>query len=83
MTDREPVQVTDELRQFTATLCLSDALQDESRETGADYAELIDTYIESGVYDLLYDYGNGLWGDGPDYLRWFRDEVSKARRVCE
>lgn len=57
-----------ETMETTANLNLSMAIQDYSKRMNISETESRNIFLSSGVIDALYDYENGLWGEGPDKL---------------
>lgn len=57
-----------ETMETTANLNLSMAIQDYAKKANISEAESRNIFLSSGVIDALYDFENGLWGEGPDKL---------------
>ena len=57
-----------ETMEITASLCLSMAIRDYSKTMNLSENEARDFFMSSASIDALYNYQNGLWGEGPDRL---------------
>lgn len=53
---------------MTANLNLSMAIQDYAKEKGISESEARNIFLSSDLIDALFDFENGLWGEGPDAL---------------
>lgn len=57
-----------------ADMILTVAIEDLAEERQISFASARNIIIESGAYDVLYDFDSGLWMEGSDY---FLDFVRK------
>lgn len=57
-----------ETMETTANLNLSMAIHDYAKKMNITEAESRNVFLSSEIIDALYDYENGLWGEGPDRL---------------
>ena len=53
---------------ISADLIFADVVQDLSQKTGKSISALREAFVESPIYDALYNFDTGLWGQGPDYV---------------
>lgn len=67
-----------DLKAPTAELTLCAAIDDYSSKTGISAEEIRNEIIETGAYDVLFDYSTGLWQEGPDYLIDFFLQMKKT-----
>lgn len=51
-----------------ADMVLADAICDYAKRTGRSEDDVRSAIVSSPAYDALYDFGSGLWQEGPDYF---------------
>ena len=70
--------ISAEEKEACAVSVMRAMLEDYSVATGKPLEEGLVEFAESGCYDMLFDYGTGLWAEGPDYLRSWFDSMRPA-----
>lgn len=60
---------------FCADLILTDAIEDMAKEENISIQEARKRLLESPAYDALYDPKTELWQEGPDYFRYFYQQL--------
>lgn len=62
-------------------MILTDAIMDE----GITWQEARNKILKSEAYTALYNFETGLWGNGPDYFRYFlkqMEAIENGERTC-
>ena len=65
--------VKDYTKRFCANLMFTEAIQMLAEREGITNDEARKRMIHSKIYDALFDYETGFWGEGPVYLLFWYD----------
>ena len=63
------VAIDDSQREMCAVLVMRTMLINYCDDTGVSFNDEFFRFVTSPAYKMLLDYSNGLWMEGPDYLR--------------
>ena len=69
--------VSPEIKAACADMILTDAIEDMAKDKGITVAEARDRMFSSKAVEVLYDFDSELWKEGPDYFRYYYEQVER------
>lgn len=59
---------TDSQKESCAVSLMRDTVEALASREGLSYEDALLRFTSSKIYGALFDYGTGIWREGPDYL---------------
>ena len=70
-------EVSEHDKTICAALVMDSMVKDIAETEGRKYAEVLKDFVQSCVYNCLFDFETGVWREGPAYLEsLYRQELS-------
>lgn len=69
--------ISESQKECCAVLTMERAIELLAEQEHISYQEALLRFTNSPVYEALFDYGTGVWAEGPSYLVGLYDMVAK------
>ena len=68
-------------KESSALAIMQRMIEKYSLKTGKSFEKCMNDFSKSETYKQLFDFDNGLWSDGPDYLLFWYEEELKLKNA--
>ncbi len=75
--NEKEIIVTEQQKETCAIMVMRTMLEEYADKYDVSFAEAMDRFANSPMYEALFDYDNRLWTEGPDYLLHFYEQCSR------
>ena len=76
-------KVTAQQKEWCVLGTLCQAMEISAQEKQAKFADVFFEFVDTWVYEALFDFDTGLWREGPIYLLNMSEEAQHAKaRHC-